>query len=104
MIKQDFNDVFEDDVDLLIMPTAPTTAFGLGEKIDDPLQMYLADTYCVSAGLAGVPGISVPCGFDSKKLPIGMQIIGQRMQESKVMQLAHNYQQHTDWHKQKPKL
>ncbi len=104
LIKQDFNDVFEDDVDLLIMPTAPTTAFGLGEKIDDPLQMYLADTYCVSAGLAGVPGISVPCGFDSKKLPIGMQIIGQRMQESKVMQLAHNYQQHTDWHKQKPKL
>jgi aspartyl-tRNA(Asn)/glutamyl-tRNA(Gln) amidotransferase subunit A len=70
------------------MPTSPTTAFGFGEKIDDPLQMYLSDIYTVSANLAGLPGISIPCGVDSKRLPIGLQLVGNQFEEPTILKVA----------------
>ncbi len=103
LIKRDFDLAFE-DVDVLLTPTAPTTAFGLGEKSQDPLQMYLADIFVSPAALAGIPGLSVPCGFDSAGLPIGLQLLGPRMGEERLLQLGHAYQQNTDWHTKTPKL
>ncbi len=85
------------EVDAIIGPTTPTTAFELGEKIDDPVQMYLNDIYTVSANLAGLPGISIPCGMVDG-LPAGLQLIGAHFEEAKVLNLAHAYQQATDWH------
>ena len=87
LIAQDFARAFE-DVDLICTPTSPTPAFKLGEKIDDPLSMYLSDIYTVTSSLAGLPAISIPCGFSSRKLPIGLQIIGNHFAETKVFQLA----------------
>jgi aspartyl-tRNA(Asn)/glutamyl-tRNA(Gln) amidotransferase subunit A len=86
LIRQDFEKVFH-EVDCLITPTAPTTAFKIGEKIDDPLTMYLADIYTVSANVAGVPAISVPCG-EVGKLPVGLQIIAPWFNEEKIFQAA----------------
>lgn len=103
LIKQDFEQVFE-EVDALITPTAPTTAFGLGEKSQDPLEMYLSDVFVSPSALAGIPGLSVPCGFDSTGMPIGLQILGPRLGESVILQLGHQYQQHTDWHTKTPSL
>jgi aspartyl-tRNA(Asn)/glutamyl-tRNA(Gln) amidotransferase subunit A len=87
-----------------VTPTAPTTAFRLGEKTGDPLQMYLSDIYTLSINLAGLPAVSLPCGFDSGALPIGMQIIGKHFAETTVLRLAYAYEQATEWHKQKPNL
>ncbi len=87
LVKKDFDNVFE-KVDVLCGPVAPTTAFKIGEKIDDPLTMYLTDIYTVSVNLAGLPGISVPCGTDSKGLPVGLQIIGKAFDEGKILQVA----------------
>jgi len=87
LIKEDFDRAFE-KVDVIITPTSPTTAFKLGEKIDDPLQMYLSDIYTVSVNLAGVPAINVPVGFDSKGLPIGMQIIGRQFDEGTILRVS----------------
>lgn len=87
LIAEDFQKAFE-EVDLICTPTSPTPAFKLGEKVDDPLSMYLSDIYTVTLNLAGLPAISVPCGFHSAKLPIGLQIIGNYLQESKIFQLA----------------
>ncbi len=103
LIKQDFDKAFQ-EVDLLATPVAPATAFKLGEKIDDPLQMYLEDIFTVPASLAGIPGISVPCGFDSQQLPIGLQLLAPQWQESRLLAAAHAYQTVTDWHIQKPTL
>ena len=83
LIKQDFDNTFK-EVDCLLTPTAPTTAFRFGEKLSDPLQMYLSDVYTVSANLAGIPGISVPCGIDSKGLPIGLQLLGKQFDEEPI--------------------
>lgn len=88
LIKQDFDHAFE-SCDLLVTPTSPTTAFRLGERLEDPLTMYLSDVFTVSVNLAGLPGISIPCGTDSKGLPIGLQVIGRPFEEDRVLQAAH---------------
>ena len=90
-----------DQVDVIVTPTAPSTAFPLGSRIDDPVAMYLSDIYTVSVNLAGLPAISIPVGF-SRGLPVGMQIIGNYFQEARLLNVAHQYQQMTDWHKRAP--
>ncbi|MFC0334277.1 Asp-tRNA(Asn)/Glu-tRNA(Gln) amidotransferase subunit GatA [Paenibacillus sepulcri] len=102
LIKQDFDKVFE-NYDLIIGPTAPTPAFRIGEQVGDPLTMYLNDICTIPVSLAGIPAISVPCGF-ADGLPIGLQIIGKAFDESTVLRAAHAYEQHTDHHKQRPTL
>ena len=82
----------------------PTTAFKLGEKTEDPLQMYLADIYTISCNLAGVPGISVPCGFTETGLPIGLQLLGPALSEERLLSTAATYQNATTWHERKPKI
>ena len=84
------------------MPVSPTTAFKIGEKVDDPLTMYLSDIYTIAANLAGIPGISVPCGFDDNNLPIGLQILAPAFSEDKLLRIARMFESQTDWHKRKP--
>lgn len=103
LIKTDFEKAFE-KVDFIVTPTAPSPAFKIGEKIDDPLQMYLSDIFTISINLAGVPAISIPCGFSSQGLPVGLQIIGKPFDEASILQLAYAYEQSTPWHKMKPNL
>jgi aspartyl-tRNA(Asn)/glutamyl-tRNA(Gln) amidotransferase subunit A len=103
LIKKDFEDAFK-KVDVIATPTTPTAAFKVGEKTADPLQMYLSDIFTISVNLAGVPGISLPCGFTSDNLPIGLQLIGKHFDEESILQVAHAYEQSTDWHKRKPAL
>lgn len=103
LIKQDFEQAFS-DVDVLVCPTSPTTAFKAGEKADDPLGMYLLDLMTIPVNLAGLPGLSLPCGFDDKGLPIGLQIIGNVLREDQVLKAAYAYEQATDWHTHHPKL
>ncbi|MBN1967642.1 MAG: Asp-tRNA(Asn)/Glu-tRNA(Gln) amidotransferase subunit GatA [Anaerolineae bacterium] len=103
LIKQDFDRAFE-QVDIILSPTAPTTAFRIGEKTDDPLQMYLSDVFTLPASLAGIAGASIPCGFDESGLPIGLQILGAAFDEPTVLRAAHAYQQATDWHTRHPAL
>ena len=103
LIKKDFDDAFQ-RVDTMITPTAPTTAFKIGAKTQDPLQMYLSDIYTISVNLAGLPALSLPCGFDPLCLPIGMQIIGKPFDEATILNLAYAYEQSTEWHKKKPVL
>ena len=100
LIKQDFDEAFK-NVDVIMGPTAPTTAFKLGEKTDDPLSMYLSDIYTIAVNLAGLPGMSIPAGFVNK-LPIGLQLIGNYFDESKLLNVAHAYQKATDWHTRTP--
>lgn len=100
LISDDFQQAFN-DVDVIMGPTAPTTAFNLGDKTDDPVSMYLADIYTISTNLAGLPGMSIPAGFVDG-LPVGLQLIGNYFDESRLLNLAHQYQQQTDWHKQIP--
>ncbi len=102
LIREEFERVFE-ACDALVTPTAPTTAFRLGERTDDPVQMYLADTYTVPASVAGIPAISIPCGF-SRGLPVGMQIIGPGLSEKTLLNIAYAYEQATEWHTQRPPL
>jgi aspartyl-tRNA(Asn)/glutamyl-tRNA(Gln) amidotransferase subunit A len=92
LLTRDFDDAFK-KVDAIVTPTSPTAAFKLGDKTDDPLAMYLADIYTVTANLAGIPGISIPCGQTKEKLPIGMQIFGKHFDETKILRLAHAYEQ-----------
>lgn len=103
LIKKDFEDAFK-SVDVIITPTSPTPAFKIGERISDPLQMYLSDIFTISVNLAGVPAISIPCGFSSENLPIGLQIIGKHFDEERILQVAHAYEQATGWHRRKPEL
>ena len=103
LLKQDFEEAFK-TVDLILTPTTPTAAFKKGEKTDDPLQMYLADIFTISVNLAGVPAISIPCGYTSNNLPIGLQLIGKHFEEEKLLQAAHVYEQATDWHMRSPAL
>ncbi|OKH17169.1 Asp-tRNA(Asn)/Glu-tRNA(Gln) amidotransferase subunit GatA [[Limnothrix rosea] IAM M-220] len=103
LIKQDFDAAFS-KVDVLICPTSPTTAFKAGEKTNDPLSMYLSDLMTIPVNLAGLPAMSVPCGFDKQGLPIGMQLIGNVLQENLLFQVAHAYEQSTEWHKQTARL
>lgn len=103
LIKEDFEKAFA-KVDVLVCPTSPTTAFKAGEKTDDPLSMYLSDLMTIPVNLAGLPGISIPCGFDDQGKPIGLQLIGNVLREGLLFEVAHAYEQTTDWHKRKPKL
>ncbi|MDB9525728.1 Asp-tRNA(Asn)/Glu-tRNA(Gln) amidotransferase subunit GatA [Oscillatoria sp. CS-180] len=103
LIKQDFEAAFK-EVDALVCPTSPTTAFEAGTKVDDPLSMYLIDLMTIPVNLAGLPGISVPCGFDDAGLPIGLQLIGDVLQEQTLFDLAYAYEQVTEWHTSAPKL
>ena len=107
LIRQDFVRVFE-KVEALVSPTSPSPAFKLGEKMTNPLQMYLADIFTNAANLAGICGISVPCGFvqskNGKKLPIGLQLLGKALDEARIFQIAHAYEQSTDWHKARPAI
>jgi len=103
LIKQDFENAFE-TVDLLVCPTSPTTAFKAGEKTDDPLNMYLSDLTTVPVSLAGLPALSIPCGFDSQGLPIGMQLIANVLREDQLLHTAYAYEQATQWHKKCPDL
>jgi aspartyl-tRNA(Asn)/glutamyl-tRNA(Gln) amidotransferase subunit A len=101
LIKTDFDEAFK-TCDAIIAPTAPTTAFKIGEKTLDPLQMYLSDICTISVNLAGLPALSLPCGFDLEGLPIGMQVIGKHFDECTILNIAYAYEQSTDWHKRKP--
>jgi aspartyl-tRNA(Asn)/glutamyl-tRNA(Gln) amidotransferase subunit A len=104
LIRQDFAKAFQ-KVDALISPTSPVPAFKLGERTADPLQMYLADIFTSPANLAGICGISLPCGFakmDGVQLPIGLQLLGNALDEARIFQIAHAYEQSTDWHKKRP--
>ena len=103
LIKQDFDKAFS-EVDIIITPTAPTTAFKIGEKTEDPLKMYLSDIYTISANLAGIPGISIPCGFDKEGLPIGLQLLAKPFGEETIFRTAYSYEQNTEWHLKEPKL
>jgi aspartyl-tRNA(Asn)/glutamyl-tRNA(Gln) amidotransferase subunit A len=101
VIARDFAEAFK-RCDLIMGPTTPTTAFRLGEKSADPVQMYLSDIYTIAVNLAGLPGMSIPCGFDRGQLPVGLQIIGNYFSESQMLNVAHCYQRATDWHTRVP--
>ena len=103
LIKQDFDRAFT-EVDVIAAPVAPTTAFKIGENVNDPIKMYLEDVFTLPPSLAGVCGLSVPCGFDQHNLPIGMQLIGPAFGEDKLLRVGHAYQQATDWHTRKPEI
>ena len=103
LIKQDFEQAFE-EVDVLVTPVMPTPAFQLGEKIEDPLQMYLSDLYTISASLAGIPAIAIPCGFSRNGLPIGLQIMGRPFEEETVLRVARAYELATNWRKKRPAI
>ena len=101
LIKNDFEKLFS-EFDCVVTPTSPTAAFRIGEKIRDPLKMYLSDIYTISANLAGLPAISVPCGFTKNGLPVGLQILAKPFDEEMILKVAHAYEQATPWHKMKP--
>ncbi|MDQ1331798.1 MAG: aspartyl-tRNA(Asn)/glutamyl-tRNA(Gln) amidotransferase subunit [Thermodesulfobacteriota bacterium] len=103
LIMEDFRKAFE-ICDLILSPVAPTPAFKIGEKADDPLTMYLSDIFTLSANLAGIPGMSVPCGFSSGGLPIGLQLMGKHFSEEMLFKAAYNFEQATDFHKRKPEI
>jgi aspartyl-tRNA(Asn)/glutamyl-tRNA(Gln) amidotransferase subunit A len=104
LIRQDFLKAFE-QVDLMVTPTMPTPAFKIGEKVDDPLQMYLSDIFTISCNLAGICGLSLPCGFSQNpKLPIGLQLLGKPLGEGILLNAAQAYEQSTAWHREKPVL
>jgi len=101
LIAQDFAEAFK-QCDVIMGPTSPTTAFKLGEKGDDPVQMYLSDIYTIAVNLAGLPGMSIPCGFGENNMPVGLQLIGNYFDEARMLNVAHQYQLATDWHNRQP--
>jgi aspartyl-tRNA(Asn)/glutamyl-tRNA(Gln) amidotransferase subunit A len=103
LIIEDFKKAFE-QCDVILCPVAPTPAFKIGEKFDDPLTMYLTDIFTLSANLAGIPGMSVPCGFSKQGLPIGLQLMGKHFDEEMLFKVAYNFEQATEFHKKKPEL
>ncbi len=102
LIKQDFDQALQ-DVDVIVGPTSPSVAFKIGERVDDPLQMYLADVFTLAQALAGIPAISIPCGF-ADGLPVGLQLMGRAFDETHILQVAYAYEQATDWHTRKPSV
>jgi len=100
LIRQDFDRVFQ-EVDALVTPTSPVTAFKIGDKVGDPVQMYLIDVCTLPVNIAGLPGLSVPCGF-SDGLPVGMQLIGPHFSEETLLKTAHAYEAATDWNSERP--
>jgi aspartyl-tRNA(Asn)/glutamyl-tRNA(Gln) amidotransferase subunit A len=103
LIKKDFDQAFN-VVDCIVTPTSPTVAFKIGERIKDPLKMYLSDIFTISANLAGIPAISIPCGFTKEGLPVGLQIMAKHFNEEMLFRVAYTYEQNTDWHLRKPKI
>ena len=103
LLKRDFEEAFE-KCDLVVTPTSPTAAFKVGEKVADPLQMYLSDIFTISVNLAGLPAVSIPCGLTSNGLPIGLQLIGRYFDEATLLRAARAYELSTDWHKRKPNI
>ncbi len=103
LIKRDFDDAFK-EVDIILTPTSPTPAFMVGEKTDDPLKMYLSDIYTIPCSLAGIPGLSIPCGFSKGGLPIGMQLLGKAMDEALLLRVGYHYQNITTWHQLRPEV
>ena len=106
LIRDDFTRAFA-QCDAIICPTTPEPAFKLGDRADDPLKMYLADIFTIATNLAGIPGLSIPCGFaevEGRKLPVGLQLLGQPLDEARLLQIAHAYEQSTDWHLARPTL
>jgi aspartyl-tRNA(Asn)/glutamyl-tRNA(Gln) amidotransferase subunit A len=103
LIKADFEKAFS-ECDVIITPTSPTPAFRIGEKVQDPLQMYLSDIFTISVNLAGLPALSLPCGFSKDGLPIGLQIIGRHCEEERIIQAAYTFEQNTDHHTKRPRL
>ena len=101
LVRQDFEEVFQSH-DAVVTPVSPTVAFKIGEKMDDPLKMYLSDIFTISANLAGIPGISIPCGYSREGLPIGLQILAKAFDETTLLRIAYAYEQSTNWHKSKP--
>jgi aspartyl-tRNA(Asn)/glutamyl-tRNA(Gln) amidotransferase subunit A len=101
LIRKDFDEAFQ-KVDVIVAPTAPTPAFRIGEKTEDPLQMYLSDIHTIPVNLAGIPAISIPCGFSHDRLPIGLQIIGKHFDEGTLLKVAYAFEQNTDFHLRKP--
>jgi aspartyl-tRNA(Asn)/glutamyl-tRNA(Gln) amidotransferase subunit A len=102
LIKQDFDRAFE-QVDVIAAPTTPTTAFEIGAKVGDPLEMYLADVFTLSMNLAGICGLSLPCGFDDAGLPIGLQLMGPALGEPAIFRVARAYEEATAWHTRRPR-
>ena len=103
LIKRDFEEAFLECA-VLITPTAPTPAFKIGEKTEDPLQMYLSDIFTISANLGGIPAISIPCGFSKDNLPIAMQIMGKVFDEETILRVAYAFEKNTDYHLKRPEL
>jgi aspartyl-tRNA(Asn)/glutamyl-tRNA(Gln) amidotransferase subunit A len=103
LIKTDFDEVFK-NCDVLLTPTSPTTAFGIGEKTSNPLEMYLSDIYTVPVNIAGIPGISIPCGLDQQGLPIGMQLLGSVLSEEKLLQAAWAFENESGYKNMKAPL
>ena len=103
LIRRDYEEAFT-RVDVVAMPTTPTAAFRIGERVDDPLQMYLGDVFTVSANLAGLPAISIPCGFTSERLPVGLQLTGRMFDETTLLRIADAYERDTEWSKRQPSL
>ena len=101
--RDDFDKAFA-GCDVVMGPTSPTAAFAIGEKSDDPLSMYLADIYTISCNLAGIPGVSIPCGFTTAGLPIGLQVLGAPFEEEKLLRVARMHEKATDWHMRRPKM
>jgi aspartyl-tRNA(Asn)/glutamyl-tRNA(Gln) amidotransferase subunit A len=101
LMRRDFEEAFR-QVDVIVVPTAPTPAFRIGEKAENPLQMYLSDIFTIPVNLAGIPGISIPCGFSRENLPIGLQIIGKAFDEGMLLRAAYAFEQNTDFHLKKP--
>lgn len=104
LIAQDFKDAFAQKCDLIVAPTAPTAPFKIGEKVSDPLQMYLNDIFTIPVNLAGLPGMSLPCGFSKEGLPVGLQLIGRPFDEETLFQVGHAYESATEWHTKRPAL
>jgi aspartyl-tRNA(Asn)/glutamyl-tRNA(Gln) amidotransferase subunit A len=103
LIKNDFEKAFQ-HVDVIACPTSPTPPIRIGERVNDPLAMYLLDVYTVSANLAGIPGLSMPCGFTDSGLPVGLQLMGPHFGEARLLRIAHEYQSRTDWHTRRPAI
>jgi aspartyl-tRNA(Asn)/glutamyl-tRNA(Gln) amidotransferase subunit A len=101
LMRNDFEAAFQ-KVDVILTPTAPTPAFKIGEKVEDPLQMYLSDIHTIPVNLAGIPAMVVPCGFSHEGLPIGLQIMGRHFDEGKLLRVAYTFEQNTDVHLRKP--
>jgi aspartyl-tRNA(Asn)/glutamyl-tRNA(Gln) amidotransferase subunit A len=101
LMRMDFEEAFR-HVDVIVTPTAPTPAFKIGEKAEDPLKMYLSDIHTIPVNLAGIPAISIPCGFSQENLPIGLQIMGKHFDEEKLLRVAYTFEQNTAFHLRKP--